>query len=266
MANKIENRKSFPIFKTIFGSFIPFLDNFRSFFIIGSVFSVLFIVLNYISGQSFLCLNDDYKKYAFCSGEIISFIVTTLLGWILGCVYMRIWYQTVILKKQKFLLKSLIPSFADLKIYGVILLFILFVFIAVGAGYILLIRVPNPDWRIEILYFSIVSIGFFAPVIATPILSLNGFVAEGEKLPSLRNLWQQAKGNMVMVFISFVSVAIISFLAANSLFRYFMQIASIGNMFVVVMAEFFYNMMVMFLATIFISYCYTLKKFLFERD
>ena len=265
MTNEIKDKKGFSVFRTIFGSFTLFMDNFTQFLIIGSIFSVIIMVLNFVSGQSFFCHNEGLKSYAICTTNVITYIITTILLWFAGCMYMRIWSQNVILKKSKFSLNMLKPSMMDLKIYGVIIAFFLSILVALGSGFLLFIRVPNPDWKIEVMYFAVVSVGFFVPLFATPILSYIGFIAEGEKLPSIKELWQQSKGNITLLFISFFSVGIFSFLASNIPLRYFMQMGTSENIFAVVISEFFYNMIVMFLATMFINYCNVQKKYLFER-
>lgn len=266
MTDETQNKKSFSAFRTILGSFNLFIDNFTQFLIVGSVFSVIMMILNFVSGQSFLCLNENLKDYAICKINVFVYIVAMLLLWFIICMYMRIWSRTAILKRSNFSFKMLKPIIDDLKIYGVIFAFLLSIFVALGAGFLLFIRVPNPDWKIEIMYFSVVSVGFFVPFFATPILSYIGFVAEGKKLPSIKELWQNVKGNITLLFISFFSVGVFSFLAANIPLRYFLQMGYSENIFIVVIAEFFYNIIIMFLATIFMNYCYSQKKFLFERE
>lgn len=266
MTDATQSKKRFPIFRAVYRSFTPFMDNFKLFLLIGSVFSLIIMLFNFFIGQSFFCITENLRKYAFCSIPAWVYIIASIILWFVGCMYMRIWYQTALLNEAKFSLKSLKPKWTDLKIYGVIILYFLSICIALGSGFLLFIRVPNPDWRIEMLYFAVVSVGFFAPMFATPILSYIGFVAEGKSLPKIKDLWQSAKGNIVLIFVSFVSVVLIGFLASNTLLRYFMEIGNNGNIFVVVIAEFLYNMIVMFIATIFASYCYIQKKFLFERD
>ena len=266
MTNKTVSIDKFPVFRTVFGSFGLFLDNMKSYLLIGSVFSLIITVLNYLSGQSLMCGNALFNEHIFCSRNLYVFMTSNVLLWFVFCVYARIWSQSAILKKYAFSLKTLLPNKTDLKLYAFALLFTLSIFIALGAGFLLYKRVPNPDWKIELIYFSIVSIGFFAPMFATPLLSYATFAIEDEKLPSIKELWQASRQRIVLIFISFVSVMLISFLASSSVLRYFLQLSMVDNIFVVVIAEFLYNIVIMFIVSVYMNYCYMQKKILFERD
>lgn len=266
MADVIENKNKFPLFKTVFGSFSIFFDNFKSSIIIGSVFSVVYILVNIISGQSLFCYSNDYSKQFFCSNNFFVFVISNLFLWFVACVYMRNWYHVVILKTQKFSIKNILPKKNDVKIFGVLFLFFISICIATGSSFLLFIREPNPDWKIEIIYFAVVSIGFFVPMFAVPLLSLISFAAEGVKIPKFKELAAVSKGKILGMFLSFIGVVMISFLLMLSGMRYLVQISIDGNFFVVVIAEFLYNIILMFIASIFINYCYMQKKFLFERS
>lgn len=266
MTNKTYDIDKFPIFKTIFGSFGLFLDNFKSYLLIGSVFALIVMVVNYIGGQSLMCTNPAFKEYAICSKSIYGFVIGVVVLWFVFCFYARIWGQTAILKKYKFSIKTLVPNKTDLKLYGVLILFSLSIIIALTSGFLLFTRVPNPDWKIELMYFTVVSVGFFAPMFATPLLSYASFVIKEDKLPSVKELWQASRHRIVLIFISFVSVVLVSFLASGSVLRYFMQLSMLDNIFVVVIAEFLYNIVIMFIISVYMNYCYMQKKFMFERN
>ena len=40
----------------------------------------------------------------------------------------------------------------------------------------------------------------------------------------------------------------------------------LDNIFVVVIAEFLYNIVIMFIISVYMNYCYMQKKFMFERN
>ena len=266
MEKTIKPVGNFPVFKMIFGSFGLFLDNIKSFLLIGSIFSLMIMIINYFGSQSFMCNNTAFAKYAFCSGNLYVYIISGIILWFLCCVYSRIWGQVVIAKKYEFSIKKLQPNKTDLKLCAVVSLFSLSMFIALGSGVLLFLRVPNPDWIIELTYFSFVSIGFFAPMLATPILSLIGYIIEDKKLPSIKELWHTSYHRIVIIFVSFVSVLLLSFLASNYLLQYFMKLSMFDNIFIVVIAEFLYNIMLMFIVSVYTNYCWIQKEVLFERN
>lgn len=269
MINKtdnVDNTDKFPFFKSVFGSFGTFMDNFRSYLFLGSIFSIIIMLFSYLNGQSLMCANITFKKYVICGGNIYTFILSTVGLWFIFCVYARIFCQTAILKKYKFSIKSLLPNKTDVKLFGVAMLYGLSIFIALASGFLLFIRVPNPNWIIELLFFTVVSLGFFVPAVASPLLSYASFVVEGEKLPSIKELWQTSRNKIIMIFMSFVSIILINFMLTTSVLRYFMQLSMVENIFVVVIAEFLYNILLMLVVSVYMCYCYMQKKFLFERN
>ena len=266
MTNDINKKSNFPLFRIIFGSFGLFFDNFYYSLILGSVFSLIFTFINFISGQSVLCYNYELKKNILCLNNLLVMIVANLLLLFVICIYIRNWYQAVILKKYKFSIKNILPQIPDAKILGILGVFFVSILIALTSGYLLFARVPNPDWRIEVIYFLVVSVGFFVPVFVTPIFSYISFVAEGIKMPKIKDLWFQAKGNMFIIFMSFIGVVIITLLFMSMGLQYFTQLAQNGNLFIVIISEFLHNMVIMFMLAICTNYCYMQKIFLFERS
>ncbi len=264
MVKVTENK--FPLFKTVFSSFSVFFNNLWISIVVGSIFSLIYMLMDIIGGQSLFCYSRNYASNVFCSNNFFSLALLNLFLWFIACVYMRNWYYMAILHTQKFSLKNILPKKSDFKMFGILCVYFVSLFIALGAGFLLFIREPNPDWRIEIIYFAFVSIGFFAPVFVTPLLSYISFAAEEVKMPKIKELWEVSKGKFAVIFMSFISVVLVSFLLMSAGMRYLVQISITGNIFVVVIAEFLYNIILMFIASIFINYCHMQKKFLFERS
>ena len=75
MLDFIKNKDGFPLFKAIFGSFSLFFNNMPTYVIIGSAFSLVFMIANFISGQSAFCSSINYSKYAFCTNNLFLFII-----------------------------------------------------------------------------------------------------------------------------------------------------------------------------------------------
>ena len=85
-------------------------------------------------------------------------------------------------------------------------------------------------------------------------------------MPKIKDLWQAVRGNVAVIFISFIGVVIINFLIVSSGFRYFVQIVVDGNIFVIVISEFLYNMFLMFAISVCANCWHIQKEFLFERS
>lgn len=266
MTDEAKKSIKLPLLKIVFTCYGLFMDNFKSYAVLGSIFALIFMLINLISGQSLMCLSDSINKHIYCNNNLYYTLITNIVLWFVFCVYVRNWIQDAILKKRKFSFKNIVPNKTDLKAYGAVLVFFVSIAIAVTSGYFLYIRVPNPDWRIEILYFSFVSIGFLAPIMAIQFMPYLSFIIEEKNLPSLKDMWKTISGNRVFVFISVFCSFIFNFLILSAFLRYLISMALSGGFFVVVITDFLYNMVLMLFAAIFMNYCYLQKNILFERN
>ena len=262
----IKKGKALSLLKIIFTSYGLLIDNGRSFFVFGSAFAILLSLMNFVTGQSLMCANNDLSKYIYCANNIYIMVIGYVLMWFVSCVFIRNWYQGAILKEYKFSFKKMIPEITDFKLYGAFLVMILSIFVAVVSGFFLFIRVPNPDYRIELLYFSFVSLGFFVPMIAVQLVSYLPLITEGQKLPSIKDVWKKGAENRAFVVMSVFCFLMFNFLFVSSFLRYLTQIAVSNGVFVVVITDFLYNMVMLLLTAVFANYCYLQKNILFERD
>jgi hypothetical protein len=266
MVDNTKKKSKFSFFRIIYESFGILFDNFKFAIIIGGTFSVIFTLVKILFGNSFFCYNPNFEKTFICSSNTIVFVLSGLIFWFITCEYIRNWYQVVILKDRKFSIKNILPQMLDVKIYGVLALFFVSVLIAMLSGFILFVKEPNPNWVIELSFFSLMFLGLFVPLIALPVLSYIPFVLENTKLPKIKDLWRSAKGNYLVIMVSFGFILTGNFLIMLSVTNYFIQVSADGNVFVIVMAEFLYNMILMFIMSVYTNYCYMQKKFLFERS
>jgi hypothetical protein len=160
----------------------------------------------------------------------------------------------------------LLPKFTDIKILGVIAVLLAIFFIALVSAYFLIMRIPNPNWVIELLYFTAVSTGFIAPIIAAQFVLYVSFVANEDKLPKIKDVWLANKGIKLPVFIGFSTVMLVCFMIVVSLLRYLTEVATVGNWFVAIIVEFLYTMVMLAIVAIYANYSSMQRKFLFERN
>ena len=67
---------------------------------------------------------------------------------------------------------------------------------------LLVFRVPNPNWKIELLYFTIVSIGFLFPFLLMRIYSLLALFLEGKNWKEFKKAWNKTQGYSMKIVLS----------------------------------------------------------------
>ncbi len=255
----------FPLFKGVLGCYSLLLDNIKYFILLGTIFSVILSLLYFITGQDILCNNNIYRAEHYCTNNGIMYIAVHIISFFIMCIYARCWTQIVTEKKQ-FDWKMVLPQKTDIKLLGVIMIFIATLSFAIISGYLLIIRVPNPNWKIEIAYFAVVSLGFLVPLFALRFFSCLSFVAENKKMPKLSLLWVKSSGNMFIlilgaIFLMFVTIFLLSAIAQNIIFGdnpngYIMAIGS----------EYIFNMATTLVWSLIMNYSITQKQILFAGD
>lgn len=256
-----------PVFAMLFGPYGLMLDKIKQFIINGTAFAVVLMVLYIASGQDALCINSAYRQQHFCTNNVANFAIIHFISFFILCVFMRSWYQTAFMPEGIKSYKIFIPQLADLKILGLFAAFFLTLAIAGFSGYLLYVRVPNPDWKIELGYFTLVSFGFFVPLLALRFVSYVAFAAAGEPLPAPIVVWKKTAGNTFLILSSIIILMMIGLFISQALLRSFMiGGTNIGQWYVMLGSEYLSDIAVIFIAACFMNYCYLQKGFLFERN
>lgn len=254
-----------PLFSTIFGAYGLILDKFKHFALLGTIFAVIMMLFYTISGQDTFCYNRLYRESHFCNNNLALFIAVHLLNIFIVCMFLRTWAQVVLEGNQQTWRQIFTPRLSDLKIAGGFVISFLTLAITAGSFFLLAVRIPNPDWRIEWAYFTIVSIGFFSPLIALRFLVYFVFIATEKKFPSPFEIWRKTKGSGIALLGGIVFLTMISLFLAQALLGNSIR-AGNSSLFAAIVNEFLSDLAVIFVAACFMNYCYLQKTFLFRKD
>ena len=254
-----------PVFSTIFGAYGLILDKFKQFASAGTVFAIIMMFFYTVSGQEALCYNRFYREAHFCTDSISLFIVVHLLNAFILCMFLRVWTQVILKGEKQTWLQIFTPRWTDLKIAGGFLAYFFTLAVAAGSFYLLIVRVPNPDWRIEWAYFTVVSLGFFAPLLALRFSVYFAFIAAAEKCPSPVEIWRKTRGNGFALLGGIVFLLLVSLFLAQALLGSSVR-AEAPSFLAALGSEYLSNIAVIFVAACFINYCYLQKTFLFGKD
>ena len=257
------NPVKLPFFQTIFGCYDIFFSKFWSFVCLGGLFALIMTFIFFISGQDILCLNNEYGNNHFCTKSIWNYVGIHLIAICLNFLFMQKWVLLVTEGKSFKWKRVVMPDWGTLKMIGLSLAYIATIGVAAFSLYLLYVRVPNPNWKIELVYFTAVSVGFIFPVIGMRFFSYFAYAAQREPLPSVRVIWKKTSGNMLPIV---GGCALLMFLSLF-LVQTIMQQLSVAKptmghaLFLEYLSQFF----VFVLLNCFMNYCYIQKNF-FEKD
>ena len=258
----------YPFFKIILEPYLLSLDNFKKLFRISAIYALLLSIVYLLGSQHVFCMFSEYRTSdGYCAGNFTLFIIVHIIAFILMSSFAHRWYNACFNNHPINIKWLLQPSFQDIKAVMLFLIFILLNAISLLSYFLLAIRVPNPDWRIELIYFAFVSIGFLVPFILTKFYSIIAFILSQEKVPPLMEIWKKSSGNGLRVLLSLM-IYFMCCVFSLSAYTRSINLPSMENSFFFIFAgEYFFNFISLLLISVFVNLCYLQKHLLFgEQD
>ncbi len=249
-------------------SFLPIgilIYRFKQFLKIASLYAVFISLLAFISQTSYVCgLYNSENAFLGCQYSLVGYIIFFLLRLLITAMFLRIWYKTAVCGGTINYREMFTLTKTDWKIWCGMLIVIFFVCLPAISMYLLLERVPNPDWRIESLFFAIASSGFWLPFIGLRYSAVFAFVLSEEKRPNLGMFWQRTTGNTLKIIVSLTLMVILNAIV----FMYFASAASYMiehvSVFGEVISEWLYSVIYLLMAASFCSLAIIQKEALFS--
>lgn len=255
-----------PFSKLIFAPFGILTNQFGSLFRLSALFGFVLSLVSIILGFAGICFTSYREAYFFCSDSNFIYILALLLKIFLVSMFLARWYDIAFLKKSYDLRNILLPTKRDFALTGGIILFLLLNLTPILSFYLLYMRVPNPDWVVEVLYFACVSVGFLVPFILMRFYALPAAFLSGQKLPSFSYLWQRSKGNNLGIILAlFLIMIVMSFFALY----YQRAVLAIEPEYVNwsgTVLDYAYNLIMLMLFSLVINHCWLQKEFLLGEN
>ena len=237
-----------------------FFRNWQSFFLLSIPFAAALTISSVLFKHSILCSmqQDALITSPFCNGDLfIRFLI--LMFFIIK------WYKIAILKIKTTFKNFFALSKYDFKAIALMCLFMIINILPLFALMLLIIRVPNPNWLLELGYFTAVAWLFLVPLIALRFYSLLAFALEQKKLPSLKEVWHNTSGNNLKLLLSAGTIVFLALFIFMQYYATMMQLTNITT-FDLIIAEFEYNILVTMFAILYINFCHTQKLELFKGE
>lgn len=255
--------KKFPALKLIFGPYNLFIDNSRRFFMLGGVFALIMTMVFLLMGQNMMCAFETNSRMDLCSDSPVLYLAARLIGLFLVSVFSVRIYESCYAGASFSWRWLLRPQKADVKMFAAYVVCLGLNLLSLVSAYLLYVRVPNPDWQIELAYFAVVSTGFLVPFVLLHFYGLFAFIPENRPFPSLKKLWHNTSGNGLRLLVSFALLFCVLIFSLNSVVNNFRLVASENTIYITFVAEYIFNLIVLLNIMFFINYCRVQKEFLF---
>ena len=214
LGNEVKDEYKMPIMDLAFIPIGVLFFYFKKFLIFASVFAFFTAILSSTTGFNVVCNYSEFRAndYYHCSFSFGLYITFFLLRLMLTAAFLRLWCKIVV-KGESISLKEIsFNPFHDLKILGSLLVFVLVNIMPVVSFIALYYRVPNPDWRIEMLFFAFACIGFLLPFISVRFYSVLAFIFEDKKIPSIKEIFKRTDGSTLKILLALSIMSILFFI------------------------------------------------------
>lgn len=260
-------RTRVPFFKICFGPFSLLLDNGKNFFLLAIPYAAVMTILAMLLGFGYMCLySKTVEVNAYCSESGLLYLLYSLIKLSLVIMFALKWVQSGLLRIPLTLKNFIKFDCRFIHLLGALLIVILLNVFPLISSLILYARVPNPDWRIEIVFFAIVSIGFVIPFLAIRFYSALAFISCGCKVPSLKIMWLKNTGNTMNLLASLFIIFVLAMFILGNLHNNFGNVAAVSNFYINFMSEFIYNIIFMIVVALFFNHCFIQKQILYSEE
>lgn len=256
----------FPLGQIIFGPYLVFMNHFREFFLTAAFYALLMSIIYLLGGQSMFCASGLFEQNLFCSNSMVLYIGSRLVVLFVVAVFCVRYFQSVWLKENISWQFLLTPQKKDVISFVAFVIFILLNAISGLSWYKLAVRVPNPDWRIELAYFTVVALGFLVPFILLRFYSIFALIWNGEKVSSLKQMWLKTRGNTLRLIISLTLWFFVFIFSLSAVSVNFNIAAQNNSIYIIFIGEYVFNFVVLILMSFFVNFCSLQNLFLTEGN
>lgn len=246
-----------PLGKTVFSPFSLLFDNGKNFFLLALPFALAISLIAMASGFGYMCIYSQIVSVsAYCSSSALVYLLYELVKVFLWAAFAVKWCE-IIFQGQSFEWRSLLKADRRMIKVALALLLIIFLnFLPMVSGWVLYLREPNPDWHVEMAFFSVVSVGFVVPFVVLRFYSALPFIIFGQKVPPLKEIWYKTAGDTLVILLSLFLVFIVAVFIFGNLYQNFQSVAVGSSFYVNFASEFIYNVItLMIFAVVINNFC-----------
>lgn len=216
---------------------------------IAGVFALFLTVLSYIFGQTYVCVFASETDIALpCLGSSFVYFPYLIIKLLIINIFIIYWLKKVLLNQP-------FNKNMAAKGVGLFFLFIILNLVPLVSAFLLLVRVPNPVWQIELLYFFVVSLGFWVPFVLMRFYAVFIGILSGCNQKMIKPVWQNTGGfgaKIVTSGIIVYMICILSVISLNSIIARFSGVLPLQLYNFV--AEMLFNFIILFVVTLIVNF------------
>ena len=255
----------YSIVKSFMQPFWTITDYLKTFIQQGLIFSLIMVIISYIFNQKYACVfNKNFAHTDSCINSTYLYVPYLLVKIGLMAVFVNLWYAVIykneVITKDYF--KSSWKKF--IKTFGFLIAYLVFNLIPLLSVLLLIFRVPNPNWKIELLYFTIVSIGFLFPFLLMRIYSLLALFLEGKNWKEFKKAWNKTKGYSMKIVLSCTLLFFVNMLVMVLTTEVLSDLHGLPIWFYNIYAEILFSLMNYFIVLTVVNFFEVQKKIFLE--
>ncbi len=234
-----------------------------------AIFATIMTLLSFASHHSLICNMEtitDKSPFVCHRGLDLPDLIILLLKLFIVAMFLRVWYTSTLNRRKTPNAESLLPTLRDLKMFVALIVVILINCLPIISLVLLIKRVPNPDWRIESLYFAVVSCGFWIPIVAIRFYSIFAFILERQKTPGIKSFLTVTSDHTIGLLFSLFFVLLYSIIIITYYLVKAEQVVPINPLLFGIVGDFFYNVIILIVASLSASYLICTKQELFDNE
>lgn len=224
-------------------------DKLAEFIKTAGVFAIVLTLLSYIFGQTYICVfGTEYKESLYCLENSLLYFPYLVIKLLIINIFILFWLRKIILNQT-------INKTAAAKCAGIFFLFITADLLPLVSAFLLLVRQPNPVWQLELVYFTIVSLGFLTPFVLMRFYAVLAG-ALSDNIPNmLKTVWKNTGGYTAKIVISAIIVYLVGILTVISVNSVIMRLENVLPTHIYnFMAEYIFNFMILFVVTLIVNF------------
>lgn len=252
-----------PFWRLILSPFGYLVDFFKNIMLLFLAYSVVASVLSFIFGFGFLCSSPAASGSGmYCNGYGWQFVVYSVLKLLLVACFVINYYDIL---SKKFAPKDMLKfTSRSMRVSLMLVVLVLINTVPAVSGYFLKIRVPNPNWQIESIYFTIVAIGFLVPFALARLYAGFGYYIEDNYIISPKVLWQKTSGNTWKILTGLFLILFFAMFFLVGFYINFLTFNPDNMLYSSIVSEFVYNVISFLIIGLFVGHFYTQREILID--
>ena len=244
------------------------LYRFKRFLYLSFIYAFLISILAFVTKSSYVCGYTDWAEgfklgCTKSSGLYITFFLIRLL---IISVFLRMWYKSAVCGEYLNIKEMFVIRGQDWKIFasfmgvlGILCLPLISVSMMMG-------RVPNPDWRIESLFFAFVFVLACVPILLIRFWGVFSCSVSKQKHPSFRKIWHETSGQIVKIILSIFLMVILCMIIVMKYHSLSSLMVEHNFLLGSLISDFFYNILFLMSCCVMVANSFVLNSYLLSQS